>query len=106
MNIIEIFRESWEFIIAPGAYGVYRVFRWYLYERHEQNQKGVESQIKSDEAIFEQMEKLSSKLSTLLVDRVEDLQTISRLRSTVNRLKVECPDCVERILKIIDEESS
>ena len=60
----------------------------------------------SHELLREQVETLHIKLSELFEHRLVDAQAKLELELTINRLKAECPDCVDRILKIIEAEKA
>ena len=103
--IITFITEHW--LVISGVAGLIgTAVTWLTYGRFKKKKDVVKLKLDSQDAMFKQIEKLSLKLTELLNKRVEDAEENARLNMIINRLELGCPDCVGKILKIIEEEES
>jgi len=102
MDFLALIKEYYEFIIGV----VTAAISWFGIGRITRRNKKIELDLDSKGAMLRQIEKLNLKLTELFDKQVDDAQRRLELELTIQRLEAECPNCVRRILNIIEEESN
>jgi len=102
MDFLALIKDYYEFFIGVITAGV----SWFGIGRITRRNKMVEMDLDSKDAMLNQIEKLNLKLTGLFDKQVQDAQSRLKLELTIKRLEAECTDCVQRILKIIEEEGN
>jgi hypothetical protein len=88
-NLIDIFKEFWEYGAAAVAF-VTGLVAWRL------------NKTQSVEMLFEQYEVLKQKVIARIPKEMEDALTIARQKALLKILKEVCPDCYEKAMEQTD----
>lgn len=91
MNIIQIFRESWE-LIALIVTGLGGFVGSYLKWKSNKN--------KSTTLLYEELEKLKKRIIEQVPKDIENAQTIAHQKFLLEQLREHCPDCYEKVKNI------
>ena len=100
MEIFDFIKANYEFFV--GAAG--SLFTYIGLGKLKRTVQKDEININSRDLMLSQIEKLNIKLTELLDKRIQDHREKTNLEIKIERLRKECPDCVGRILEIIQNE--